>query len=145
MHSRRPPTPPARRFDHLGALLITSALGSVVFGLIEGPARGWSSPAVLAAFAAATLLLAGFVEAERRQRAPLVDLKLVRQPVFAAANLSAATMMFALLATSVYVSAFLQTFRALTPLHAGLALLPLGASTALLAAVSGRHASPHAS
>ncbi len=42
--------------------------------------------------------------------------------------------MFVLLATSVYVSEFLQTFRDSTPLEAGLALLPLGAATAILAA-----------
>ena len=58
--------------------------------------------------------------------------------MFAAANLAAATVMFVLLATSVYLSEFLQTFRHDTPMAAGLALLPLGVATALLAAVSGR-------
>ena len=58
--------------------------------------------------------------------------------MFAAANLAAATLMFALLATSVYLSVFLQTFRESTPLETGLALVPVGAATAVLAAVSGR-------
>ena len=58
--------------------------------------------------------------------------------MFAAANLAAATLMFVLLATSVYLSEFLQTFRDSTPLEAGLALVPLGAATAILAAISGR-------
>jgi MFS transporter, DHA2 family, methylenomycin A resistance protein len=133
----RPPAP-ARRFDHLGALLITAVLGGLVFGLIEGPSRGWGSPGVLLAFAAAATLAAAFVLAERRHPAPLVDLELVRRPVFAAANLAAATLTFVLLATSVYLSDFLQTFREDTPLEAGLALLPLGIATAVFAAVSGR-------
>ena len=133
----RPPAP-TRRFDHLGALLVTSVLAGLVFGLIEGPARGWNAPAVLLAFAAAAALGAVFIWAERRHPAPLVDLELIRRPVFAAANLAAATLMFVLLATSVYLSIFLQTFRDSTPLEAGLALLPLGAATALLAGVSGR-------
>jgi DHA2 family methylenomycin A resistance protein-like MFS transporter len=135
--SDRPPAP-ASRFDHLGALIVTATLAGVVFGLIEGPARGWGSPAVLGAFAAAAALSALFVRVERRHPAPLVDLELVRRPVFAAANLAAAALMFVLLATSVYLSVFLQTFRDSTPLEAGLALVPLGAATALLAAVSGR-------
>ena len=132
------PSAPAARFDHLGALLVTAALASLVFGLIEGPVRGWTSPAVLAAFVATVALVAAFVGVERRHPAPLVDLELVRRPVFAAANLAAATMMFVLLATSVYLSEFLQTFRHDTPMAAGLALLPLGLATAILAAVSGR-------
>jgi DHA2 family methylenomycin A resistance protein-like MFS transporter len=135
---RDPATGPRRRFDHLGALLVTAVLGSLVFGLIEGPARGWTSAAVLLAFAATAAAAAAFVAAERRHPAPLVDLELLRRPVFAAANLAAATLMFVLLATSVYLSEFLQTFRDSTPLEAGLALVPLGGATAILAAISGR-------
>lgn len=132
------PAAQGHAFDTRGALLVTLALGSLVFGLIEGPARGWTSAEVLAAFALSAATLAVFVAAERRHPAPLVDLQLVRQPVFAAANLAAATIMFTMLATSVYVSAFLQTFRELTPLSTGLALLPMGAAVALLAPISGR-------
>jgi len=132
------PSAPARRFDFGGALLVTAAIGSLVFGLIEGPARGWGSPAVVAAFVAAVVFGAALVLVERAHPAPLIDFELLVRPKFLAANLSAATMMFALLATSVYVSEFLQTFRSDTPLDAGLALLPLGAATAVLAAVSGR-------
>ena len=129
---------PTRRFDHVGALLVTTVLGSLVFALIEGPARGWTSAAVLLAFAATAVSAGAFIGAERRHPAPLVDLELVRRPVFAAANLAAATLMFVLLATSVYLSEFLQTFRDSTPLEAGLTLVPLGAATAILAAISGR-------
>jgi MFS transporter, DHA2 family, methylenomycin A resistance protein len=133
----RPP-PPRHRFDHLGALLVTAVLGSLVFGLIEGPDRGWTSAAVLGAFACSVITAGLFVAAERRQPAPLVDLELLRRPVFAAANLAAATVMFVLLATSVYLSTFLQTFRDDSPLEAGLVLLPLGIATALAAGTSGR-------
>ena len=117
---------------------VTAAIGSLVFGLIEGPARGWGSPSVLGAFVAAVVTAGALVLAERAHPAPLIDFELLFRPKFLAANLSAATMMFALLATSVYVSEFLQTFLANSPLDAGLALLPLGAATAVLAAVSGR-------
>jgi DHA2 family methylenomycin A resistance protein-like MFS transporter len=132
------PAAPERRFDLGGALLVTAAIGSLVFGLIEGPARGWTSVAVLAAFVATVVLAAALVLAERAHPAPLIDFELLRRPKFLAANLSAATMMFAMLATTVYVSEFLQTFRADSPLEAGLALAPLGVATAVLAAVSGR-------
>ena len=126
------------RFDVAGALLITGALGALVFGLIEGPERGWGAGEVLLAFAASAVALVVFVVVERRHAAPLVDLALVRAPVFATANLAAATIMFAMLATTVYLSAFLQTFRELSPLETGLALLPLGGAVALLAPISGR-------
>ena len=69
---------------------------------------------------AAVALTVAFVVAESRHPAPLVDLALLRRPVFAAANLAAATVMFVLLATSVYLSDFLQAFQGSTPFEAGL-------------------------
>ena len=139
MIPRDRPRGAGRRFDHLGAVLVTAVLAEprlrpdrrsrARLGLARGAARLRRYAAVLAA---------AFVAVERRHPAPLVDLELVRRPVFAAANLAAATLMFVMLATSVYLSEFLQTFRDSTPLEAGLALLPLGAATALLAGVSGR-------
>src|SRR3954447_4269701 len=85
------PRPAAHRFDVAGGVLITAALAALVFGLIEGPERGWASAAVLMAFAVALLLLGAFIVAERRHPAPLVELPLLVQPVFAAAKLAAAT------------------------------------------------------
>ena len=58
--------------------------------------------------------------------------------MFAAANLGGGTLFFAVLGTTVYLSAYLQEFRHLTPLQTGLALLPLGGAVALASPVSGR-------
>jgi DHA2 family methylenomycin A resistance protein-like MFS transporter len=126
------------RFDVLGGLLATGAMGALVFGLIEGPERGWSSPEVLGALAAAVALAAAFVRVERRAAAPLVDLELVRHRAFMVANFAAFALMFVLLPVSVYVSAFLQTFRDLSALQAGLALLPVGLGVVIAAPISGR-------
>ncbi len=45
----------------MGALLSLTGLGAVVFGIIEGPERGWTSDVVLTAFAVAGAGLAAFV------------------------------------------------------------------------------------
>src|SRR5580658_7958147 len=42
--------PRARRLDPVGQLLVIVLLASLVYGLIEGPGRGWSSPGILACF-----------------------------------------------------------------------------------------------
>jgi DHA2 family methylenomycin A resistance protein-like MFS transporter len=137
----------AHRFDLAGALLVTAGLAGVVFGIIEGRERGWTSPPVIAGFAAGLVLLAAFVAAERRHPEPLVDLALLGRRTFAGANVGGATMMFTLIGTTVYVSAFLQTTRDLTALETGLALLPLGGAVAACAPISGRltaHVAPRA-
>jgi DHA2 family methylenomycin A resistance protein-like MFS transporter len=128
----------AHRFDGAGALLVTLGMGGVVFGIIEGRERGWASAAVMAGFAAGAALLAAFVATERRHPEPLVDLALLGRRAFAAANLGGAMMMFTLIGTTVYVSAFLESTRGLSALETGLALLPMGATVATCAPVSGR-------
>jgi DHA2 family methylenomycin A resistance protein-like MFS transporter len=45
----------------------------------QGGARGWTSPPILGAFAAAAVLLAGFVAVEGRRAAPMLPLRLFRQ------------------------------------------------------------------
>lgn len=109
---------------------MTAGMAGIVFGTIEGRERGWSSAAVLGAFAVGVLALAVVV----RMRTPAW----MARRVFAGANLAGALVLFSLLGTTVYVSAYLQAARGLTALETGLALLPLGGATALLAPASGR-------
>ncbi|MEA2126075.1 MAG: hypothetical protein QOI80_2857, partial [Solirubrobacteraceae bacterium] len=134
----------AHRFDAAGALLVTLGMAGVVFGIIEGRERGWTSAAVLAGFAIGIALLVAFARAERRHPEPLVDLELLGRRAFAVANLGGGAVLFVTLGATVYLSAHLQA-EGRTALGAGLALLPLGVATAVFAATSGRltaHISP---
>lgn len=65
--ARRP-----RRLDNAGMGTATVLIGGLVFALIEAPARGWLSAAVIAAAALALAGLVGFVWAERVAPAPLL-------------------------------------------------------------------------
>lgn len=131
------PAPARVRFDAGGALLITLAMAALVFGIIEGRDRGWTSAPVVGGFAAAVVLALSFVRAERRHPAPLVDLELARHRRFVIANGGGAAMMFALLGATVYVAIDLQA-AGRTPFETGLQLLPLGIATSATAAVAGR-------
>jgi EmrB/QacA subfamily drug resistance transporter len=65
---------PRRRLDWTGALLLSGSVTSLLVALNRGPAWGWSSPAVLACFAACPLLAAAFVRAEHQASHPLIPL-----------------------------------------------------------------------
>ncbi len=58
----RDPEPGA--FDLLGAALSAASLGSLVYGLIEAPDRGWTDPLILGSFGAALALGVAFVRWE---------------------------------------------------------------------------------
>ncbi|WP_398493647.1 MFS transporter [Variovorax sp.] len=73
--------------DPWGALLATAGLGGIVYAFIEAPTQGWTSTAVLAALAIGLAGSAGFVAIERRVRAPMLPLSLLRIGNFSGANL----------------------------------------------------------
>jgi EmrB/QacA subfamily drug resistance transporter len=72
------------RLDIAGALLSVAGLGILLFGVIEGPGRGWGSPEVVAALVLGAALLAAFVGRELRSRSPLFDVRIAARPVVAA-------------------------------------------------------------
>src|SRR5215218_6401923 len=78
--------PASPKLDVGGFALSTTGLVALVWGIIEGPSRGWTSPAILAAGAVAFGLLAAFAVWERRVAEPMVDLKLFRNARFSAAS-----------------------------------------------------------
>jgi EmrB/QacA subfamily drug resistance transporter len=77
----------AGQLDVVGAVLATVGLGALVFGLIEGPARGWGNPVVLASLLTGVIGLVAFVGAEAKVSSPMMPLELFRSPTFGGANL----------------------------------------------------------
>lgn len=71
-----------RRFDRLGALLLTPALGGLLLALTEW--RAWNLRALFACVVASLALLAGFAWREAHAPDPLIDLRLFRTPAFSA-------------------------------------------------------------
>jgi MFS family permease len=108
-----------RRFDVPGVVLLSLGVAALLTGVTEGR-LGWSRPVVLAAFAAAVLLLAGFVLVERGRREPLIDLELFRAPVFLVATGGALVVGAAVVGLLSYLPSVLQTVHGLTPLETSL-------------------------
>jgi EmrB/QacA subfamily drug resistance transporter len=73
--------------DWLGAFLVTTGLGGLVYGLIDSSTRSWTDPTVAAALFIGVIGLASFLAVEARTRAPLLPLSLFRSRNFSGANL----------------------------------------------------------
>jgi EmrB/QacA subfamily drug resistance transporter len=110
--------------DMAGAASATLGLAGVVFALIEAPARGWGSPAVLAAAAIGVAGLAAFLAVEARGRWPMLPLGLFRNRDFAGANLLT-LLLYAALGGSLYFFPLdLIQVQGWSATAAGAALLP---------------------
>ncbi|HEY2428712.1 MAG TPA: DHA2 family efflux MFS transporter permease subunit [Acidimicrobiales bacterium] len=113
--------------DPAGALLSIVGLSTLVYAIIEGPSRGWTSPVVLTTFAGATVVLATFAGVELRQRSPMLDLRLFRNPRFTAASLAVTALYFCLFGVIFFQTQHLQFVLGYDPLGAGLRSVPFAA------------------
>jgi predicted MFS family arabinose efflux permease len=128
----------ARRPDPIGQILIIAMLGSLTYGIIEGPSYGWGSPRILAFFAVTVIAVIAFLLYEPRRADPLVDIRFFRSLPFSGATLTAVSAMSALGGFLFLITLYLQDVRGYRPLIAGLFLLPMAAAMAVSAPLAGR-------
>ncbi|MFJ5021281.1 MFS transporter [Streptomyces goshikiensis] len=127
-----------RRPDPVGQLLVMALLGSVTYGIIEGPAAGWSSGLILGCGAVAVASLVGLVAYEQRRTEPLIDPRFFRSVPFSGATVMAVSAFSGMAGFLFLNTLYLQDVRGLDALDAGLYMLPMAACTILAAPVAGR-------
>jgi EmrB/QacA subfamily drug resistance transporter len=120
--------PSAPRTDHPGLVLSTASMALLVFTIIEAPSYGWASARSITGLAIAAVLLAAFIEWERRAREPMLDLSLFRNLRFTAASGSVTVAFFSLAGFIFLVTQYFQFFKGYGPLSTGVHLLPVAAS-----------------
>jgi len=111
--------------DWRGALVIGGAVATLVFGILEAPARGWTHPLVIISIGIGLLLSLAFGFVEVRQRYPLLDVRLFAVPAFAT---GAATIMVFFLSMFGYMFLLMQYMQLIlgySPNKTALALSPL--------------------
>lgn len=128
----------ARRIDPVGQILVIVLLGALTYGIVEAPNRGSSSPVILAALAASGVALLALLRHEPRREEPLIDLRFFRSIPFASAIVISLAAFAAFGGFLFLNTLYLQDARGLSPLQAGLAILPLAAMTVLTSPLSGR-------
>ncbi|MFD5486422.1 MULTISPECIES: MFS transporter [Streptomyces] len=128
----RTPSRPDAAVDPLGTVLLTGALVAVVYGIIEGPAYGWTSARVLIAFAAGAGLLAAFTGHALRAARPLLDPRIFASRRLRAGTLGIGAGFFGMFALFFVNAQYLQYAKGFSAAGAGLAIVPLTVGMALL-------------
>ncbi len=122
---RRDPVSTDVRLDIPGTVLVVLGLVGVVYGLSEAETKGWGAPLTIGLLVAGLVLLAVFVEVERRVAHPLLPLRVVldrfRGGAYLAIGLSG-TGMFGIF---LFLTYYLEEILRYSPVTTGLAFLPM--------------------
>jgi MFS family permease len=108
--------PQGRSLDWAGQVTIVVGLSALIYGVIQGPSDGWSSPRVVTAFVTSAVFLVLFLFAESRVRSPLLQLRLFRNRDFAAVSVVAVVGMFSFLGFAYATSFRLGVIQHLSPI-----------------------------
>jgi EmrB/QacA subfamily drug resistance transporter len=128
---------PDSALDLPGLGLASVGLLGIVWGLVRGNAHGWTSAGIVASLTAGVPLLAAFVAWERRAVAPMLPLRFFRDRAFTLANVASLLMFFGMFGSIFLLAQYFQTVQGLSPLQAGLRILPWTAMPIFVAPIAG--------
>ncbi len=114
-----------RSFDIPGIALLSGAMFCLVWALIKAPEWGWGDGRTWAFIAASVVGFVAFAFWETKVREPLIPLGLFRSVPLSAGVVLMVLMAIAFMGGLFFVTFYLQNVHGLSPVDAGLHLLPL--------------------
>ena len=134
-----------RGLDILGTATFVAGLTGLTLGVSKGGISGWNDPVVIGGLIAGVVLLPLFVLIERHGRAPMLDLTIFENRLFAAATGAAfinGLSRFALLFVFVF---YFQGVHGDDPITAGIKLSPMAIGMLIASPLAGIWADRHGS
>jgi EmrB/QacA subfamily drug resistance transporter len=117
--------PDEARLDLGGAGLSVVGISALVYGLIQAPDKGWSSPSTLVAFAVGIVGLVAFVLWERSREEPMLDMAFFRNPAFSTATGGMILVFLSMFGVMFLITQYFQLILGYSPLSSALRFLPI--------------------
>jgi EmrB/QacA subfamily drug resistance transporter len=127
-----------RTVDFAGIGALTVGLASLVLALVQGNAWHWGSGRIVGLFVLAVVALVGFVQIERRVKAPMIDFSFFRSRTSAGANIVGFLISFAMFAQFFFVTLYMQNVLNYSPLQTGIRFLPSTLVIIVMGPLAGR-------
>jgi EmrB/QacA subfamily drug resistance transporter len=130
--------PRSRRIDPIGQVLVIGALASLTYALIDGGKVGFGAVRVVGLLVVSLSCVSALVAYELRRREPLLEMRFFASVPFAGAIAISICLSVALGGFLFLNTLYLQDVRGLTPVQAGLYMLPTALMVIIFAPLSGR-------
>jgi EmrB/QacA subfamily drug resistance transporter len=128
----------SKRLDWGGLALSSLGIFAVVYAMIEGNIKGWTSPLIVGLTLGGLALLVLFVLWERRVPEPMMKLELFKLRNFWVGNVIATAISFGMLGIFFPMTIFLQGVLGFSPIRAGLTMTPMSIMIMIAAPFAGR-------
>jgi EmrB/QacA subfamily drug resistance transporter len=123
-------------FDVPGAALASGGMLLLVYALVQAPTVGWGAARTIGEIAGALALLAAFVVNEQRHRNPLAPFSIFTINGLGYADATQLVAFAGFTAMFFFLTLYMQNVLHFSPIHTGLAYLPLCFATGIAAGVA---------
>jgi len=128
--------PGAKRPDVVGAAGSVLGIGLLLWGIIEAPTRGWTSPTIDVGLGASVAVIGALVIWERHSSHPLLELSFFRSRRFSVAMSALALVLFALSGGLFLFTQYLQFCLGYSAFDTGLLIAPIAVVLLVVASLS---------
>ncbi|WP_051086219.1 DHA2 family efflux MFS transporter permease subunit [Heyndrickxia acidiproducens] len=124
--------------DILSLLLSSLGFGGLLYGFSSAGDKGWSSPHVYVTLIIGAAALLVFIIRQQKQENPMLNFRVFKYPMFALSSVITMVVNMALFSGMLLLPIYVQNIRGISPLNAGLLLLPGAIIMAFMSPVTGR-------
>lgn len=112
------------RLDFVSLLLSSIGFGGLLYGFSSAGEKGWASPYVYGPIIIGTISLIWFVVSQTKKDEPFLNFKVYQYPMFALSSVISMTVNMGLFAGMILLPIYIQNIRGISPMDAGLLMLP---------------------
>jgi EmrB/QacA subfamily drug resistance transporter len=124
--------------DFLSLALSSFGFGGILYGFSSAGSKGWDSPLVYGTIIVGAVCLTVFILKQLKQDRPMLNFRIYKYPMFALSSAITMIVNMAMFSGMLLLPIYVQDIRGISPMDAGLLLLPGAILMSLMSPITGR-------
>jgi EmrB/QacA subfamily drug resistance transporter len=126
------------RLDLVSVSLSSLGFGGLLYGFSSAGSKGWDSPQVYLTLIVGVVSLALFILRQLKQDKPMLNFRVYQYPMFVLSSAISVLLTMAMFSAMLLLPIYVQTIRGISPLDAGLMLLPGAILMGIMSPITGK-------
>jgi EmrB/QacA subfamily drug resistance transporter len=126
------------RLDIISLLFSSIGFGGILYGFSSAGGKGWDSPLVYGTIALGAVSLVIFILRQLKQEQPMLNFRIYQYPMFALSSAITIVVNMAMFSGMLLIPIYVQTIRGISPMDAGLLMLPGALAMAFMSPITGK-------
>jgi EmrB/QacA subfamily drug resistance transporter len=126
------------KLDFISLILSSAGFGGILYGFSSAGSKGWDSPIVYGTIIVGIISLVVFILRQFKQERPMLNFSVFKYPMFALSSAISMVLNMAMFSGMLLLPIYVQTIRGITPMDAGLMMLPGALLMAIMSPLTGK-------